>query len=117
LGFFIGFLLGFFMPVADSDVNKGVMFMKSFLLFLLMNSTIAMGQSLPAEPLPPDESSFLFSFGEEMLQRINYIRGQKGIPLLWKSEAAPRRSTGPISHKLILATTEGAQCYQHQGSA
>lgn len=47
-----------------------------------------MGQSIPAEPLPPDESAVLYSFGEEMLQRINTLRVKNSLPLLWKSEAA-----------------------------
>ena len=62
--------------------------MRFLLLFLLLNSSIAMGQSLPADPLPPDESTVLYSFGEEMLQRINTLRVNEGLPLLWKSEAA-----------------------------
>lgn len=62
--------------------------MKFFLLFLFLNSSIAMSQSIPAEPLPPDESAVLYSFGEEMLQRINTLRVKEGLPLLWKSEAA-----------------------------
>ena len=84
--------------------------MKFFLLFLFLNSSMAMGQSLPAEPLPPDESTVLFSFGEEMLQRINYLRAQKSLPLLWKSEAA-----------ICAATIHGAyivesQTCAHQGT-
>lgn len=84
--------------------------MKFFLLLLLLNSSIALGQSLPAEPLPPDESTVLYSFGEEMLQRINTLRVQKGLPLLWKSEAA-----------ICAATIHGAYIVEretcgHQGS-
>lgn len=85
--------------------------MRFFLLFLFLNSSIAMGQSLPAEPLPPDESTVLYSFGEEMLQRINSLRARNGQPLLWKSEAA-----------ICAATIHGAYIVEaetcdHRGSS
>jgi uncharacterized protein YkwD len=91
------------MTATVSLVNKGVLFMRFLLMLFCLNSSIAMSQSLPAEPLPPDQSTFLFSFGEEMLQRINYLRGQQDLPLLWKSEAA-----------ICAATIQGAYIAESQ---
>lgn len=42
----------------------------------------------PAEPIPPDVENVLFSFGEEMLIRINNVRLARKLPLLFKSDPA-----------------------------
>lgn len=62
--------------------------MRFLILLFCLQASFAFSQSLPGEPMPPDEKGALFSFGEEMLQRINYLRLKDGLPLLYKSEAA-----------------------------
>lgn len=63
--------------------------LKALLLFFV--SFVALGKDqppimVPPVPVPPNVDTVLFSFGEELLIKVNQVRTDRGLPLLWKSE-------------------------------